>query len=147
MLFKPQTEPKAVRVQGAFVSDLEVERLVESILQQGHKCEINQDLVDFTNRADNEGENGEPGVKGKSNVDELLRQAVELVMQTGNASASSFQRRYHIGYTRAGRLLDTMEQLKIVGPPQGSKPREILVTEDQAFEIMDKLEEYLKEEK
>ena len=147
MLFKPQTEPKAVRVQGAFVSDLEVERLVESILQQGHKCEINQDLVDFTNRADNEGENGEPGVKGKSNVDELLRQAVELVMQTGNASASSFQRRYHIGYTRAGRLLDTMEQLNIVGPPQGSKPREILVTEDQAFEIMDKLEEYLKEEK
>jgi DNA segregation ATPase FtsK/SpoIIIE-like protein len=68
-------------------------------------------------------------------------------MQTGNASASSFQRRYHIGFTRAGRLLDTMEQLKIVGPPQGSKPREILVTEDQAFEIMDKLEEHLKEEK
>ena len=147
MLFKPQTEPKPVRVQGAFVSDVEVERLVESIKQQGHKCEINQEIIDFTNRADSESEDGADAVKNKSNVDELLRQAVELVMQTGNASASSFQRRYHIGYTRAGRLLDTMEQLKIVGPPQGSKPREILVTEDQAFEIMDKLEEYLKEEK
>ena len=147
MLFKPQTEPKSVRVQGAFVSDVEVERLVESIKQQGHKCEIYQEIIDFTNRADSESEDGADAVKNKSNVDELLRQAVELVMQTGNASASSFQRRYHIGYTRAGRLLDTMEQLKIVGPPQGSKPREILVTEDQAFEIMDKLEEYLKEEK
>ena len=147
MLFKPQTEPKAVRVQGAFVSDIEVERLVESIRQQGHKCEINQEIIDFTNKTDDDSSDGEEAVKTKSNVDELLRPAVEMVMQTGNASASSFQRRYHIGYTRAGRLLDTMEQLKIVGPPQGSKPRDILVTEEQAFEIMDKLEEYLKEEK
>ncbi|MCR5176311.1 MAG: DNA translocase FtsK [Anaerovibrio sp.] len=149
MLFKPQTEPKAIRVQGAFVSDVEVERLVESIKQQGHKLEINQEIIDFTNRAEQENDgddNGDVG-KVKSSVDELLRQAVELVMQTGNASASSFQRRYHIGFTRAGRLLDTMEQLKIVGPPQGSKPREILVNEDQAFEIMDNLEEYMKEEK
>ncbi|WP_198022617.1 DNA translocase FtsK [Anaerovibrio sp. RM50] len=147
MLFKPQTEPKAIRVQGAFVSDADVELLVERIRQQGHKLEINQEIIDFTNRAEQEAEGGDgDGGKMKSSVDELLRQAVELVMQTGNASASSFQRRYHIGFTRAGRLLDTMEQLKIVGPPQGSKPREILVTEDQAFEIMDKLEEHLKEE-
>ncbi len=148
MLFKPQTEPKAARVQGAFVSDADVELLVERIKQQGHKLEINQEIIDFTNKAEQEAEGGEEdNGKTKSSVDELLRQAVELVMQTGNASASSFQRRYHIGFTRAGRLLDTMEQLKIVGPPQGSKPREILVTEDQAFEIMDKLEEHLKEEK
>ena len=148
MLFKPQTEPKATRVQGAFVSDADVELLVERIKQQGHKLEINQEIIDFTNKAEQEAEGGEgDNTKVKSSVDELLRQAVELVMQTGNASASSFQRRYHIGFTRAGRLLDTMEQLKIVGPPQGSKPREILVTEDQAFEIMDKLEEHLKEEK
>ena len=73
-------------------------------------------------------------------VDSLLRDAVELTMSSGSASASSFQRRYHIGYSRAGRLLDTMEQLGIVGPPQGSKPREILVTEAQAFEIMDNYE-------
>ncbi len=148
MLFKPQTEPKATRVQGAFVSDADVELLVERIKQQGHKLEINQEIIDFTNKAEQEAEGGDgDSAKVKSSVDELLRQAVELVMQTGNASASSFQRRYHIGFTRAGRLLDTMEQLKIVGPPQGSKPREILVTEDQAFEIMDKLEEHLKEEK
>ena len=78
--------------------------------------------------------------KAKGKMDSLLRDAVELTMSSNNASASSFQRRYHIGYSRAGRLLDTMEQLGIVGPPQGSKPREILVTEAQAFEIMDNYE-------
>lgn len=140
MLFKPQEANKATRIQGAFVSDKEVELLVEYIKSQGHKAEANQEIIDFTNKAaeaENEPEEDKP-VKAK--MDSLLREAVELVMSSNNASASSFQRRYHIGYSRAGRLLDTMEQLGIVGPPQGSKPRDILVTEAQAFEIMDNYE-------
>lgn len=140
MLFKPQEANKATRIQGAFVSDKEVELLVEYIKSQGHKVEANQEIIDFTNKAaeaENEPEEDKP-VKAK--MDSLLREAVELVMSSNNASASSFQRRYHIGYSRAGRLLDTMEQLGIVGPPQGSKPRDILVTEAQAFEIMDNYE-------
>lgn len=140
MLFKPQEANKATRIQGAFVSDKEVELLVEYIKSQGHKAEANQEIIDFTNKAaeaENEPEEDKP-VKAK--MDSLLREAVELVMSSNNASASSFQRRYHIGYSRAGRLLDTMEQLGIVGPPQGSKPRDILVTETQAFEIMDNYE-------
>ena len=140
MLFKPQEANKATRIQGAFVSDKEVELLVEYIKSQGHKVEANQEIIDFTNKAaeaENEPEEDKPD---KTNMDSLLREAVELVMSSNNASASSFQRRYHIGYSRAGRLLDTMEQLGIVGPPQGSKPRDILVTEAQAFEIMDNYE-------
>lgn len=140
MLFKPQEANKATRIQGAFVSDKEVELLVEYIKSQGHKVEANQEIIDFTNKAaetENELEEDKPA---KTNMDSLLREAVELVMSSNNASASSFQRRYHIGYSRAGRLLDTMEQLGIVGPPQGSKPRDILVTAAQAFEIMDNYE-------
>ena len=140
MLFKPQEANKATRIQGAFVSDKEVEMLVEYIKSQGHKAEANQEIIDFTNKAaeaENEPEEDKPT---KTKMDSLLREAVELVMSSNNASASSFQRRYHIGYSRAGRLLDTMELLGIVGPPQGSKPRDILVTEAQAFEIMDNYE-------
>lgn len=140
MLFKPQEANKATRIQGAFVSDKEVELLVEYIKSQGHKVEANQEIIDFTNKAaeaENEPEEDKPT---RTKMDSLLREAVELVMSSNNASASSFQRRYHIGYSRAGRLLDTMEQLGIVGPPQGSKPRDILVTEAQAFEIMDNYE-------
>ena len=140
MLFKPQEANKATRIQGAFVSDKEVELLVEYIKSQGHKVEANQEIIDFTNKAA-EAENApEEDKPTKTKMDSLLREAVELVMSSNNASASSFQRRYHIGYSRAGRLLDTMEQLGIVGPPQGSKPRDILVTEAQAFEIMDNYE-------
>ena len=114
---------------------------METIKAQGVKLEANQEIIDFTNKAAEEAAGEEDGNKGnKGKIDSLLREAVELVMSTNIASASSFQRRYHIGYSRAGRLLDTMEQLGIVGPPQGSKPREILVTESQAFEIMDNYE-------
>lgn len=140
MLFKPQEANKATRIQGAFVSDKEVELLVEYIKSQGHKVEANQEIIDFTNKAAEAEKEPEEDKLTKTKMDSLLREAVELVMSSNNASASSFQRRYHIGYSRAGRLLDTMEQLGIVGPPQGSKPRDILVTEAQAFEIMDNYE-------
>ncbi len=140
MLFKPQEANKATRIQGAFVSDKEVELLVEYIKSQGHKAEANQEIIDFTNKAAETEDESEEDKPTKTKMDSLLREAVELVMSSNNASASSFQRRYHIGYSRAGRLLDTMEQLGIVGPPQGSKPRDILVTEAQAFEIMDNYE-------
>ena len=114
--------------------------MVEYIKSQGHKVEANQEIIDFTNKAAEAEKEPEEDKPTKTKMDSLLREAVELVMSSNNASASSFQRRYHIGYSRAGRLLDTMEQLGIVGPPQGSKPRDILVTEAQAFEIMDNYE-------
>ena len=135
MLFFPIGASKPRRVQGAFVSDEEVEHLLDFIRAQGQEAEPNEEIINFTEQAALE----EADAKGngkKDNapkVDELLGDAVALVMSTGIASASGVQRRFRIGYTRAARLLDTMEELQIVGPSLGSKPREILMTSEQAM--------------
>lgn len=135
MLFYPVGAAKPRRVQGAFISDEEVEGLLDFIRSQGQEMETNEEIVAFTEQAlaaEQAEENG-----GRSNApktDELLMDAVNLVMSTGQASTSSIQRRFRIGYTRAARLIDTMEELHIVGPNAGSKPREILMTTEQAQE-------------
>ena len=135
MLFYPVGAAKPRRVQGAFISDDEVENLLNFIRSQGQEMETNEEIVAFTEQAlaaEQAEENG-----GRSNTpktDELLLDAINLVMSTGQASTSSIQRRFRIGYTRAARLIDTMEELHIVGPNVGSKPREILMTTEQAQE-------------
>lgn len=134
MLFFPIGESKPRRVQGAFISDAEVELLLENIRAQGQEMETNEEIVAFTEQAMAE-EDDEGGGKNaaKPRLDELLADAVNLVMSTGQASSSSIQRRFRIGYTRAARLIDTMEELGIVGPNIGSKPREIIMTSDEAY--------------
>ena len=135
MLFYPVGASKPRRVQGAFISDDEVEGLLEFIRSQGQEMETNEEIVAFTEQAMAEQAAEEEGGANKApKVDELLMDAVNLVMSTGQASSSSIQRRFHIGYTRAARLIDTMEELHIVGPNMGSKPREILMTTEQAIE-------------
>lgn len=135
MLFYPVGASKPRRVQGAFISDDEVEGLLEFIRSQGQEMETNEEIVAFTEQAMAEQAAEEEGSGNKApKVDELLMDAVNLVMSTGQASSSSIQRRFHIGYTRAARLIDTMEELHIVGPNMGSKPREILMTTEQAKE-------------
>lgn len=141
MLFYPVGSSKPQRVQGAFISDEEVDRLLEFIRGQGQEVEPNEEIINFTEQAAQEAEDKEGG-KGRGNsdgpaMDEYLPKAVELIMQTGQASTSSIQRRFRIGYTRAARLIDTMEELGIVGPNIGSKPREILMTEAEARETVD----------
>ena len=135
MLFAPIGAPKPLRVQGAFVSDEEVERLIEFIKSQGQETETNEEIIAF---AEQEAEqNEEKGKKAQTKQDTLLRDAVKSVLATGQASSSGIQRRFSIGYTRAARLLDTMEELHIVGPPAGSKPREILMNETEAMKAVD----------
>ena len=138
MLFYPVGASKPMRVQGAFISDEEVEGLLEFIRAQGQEMEANEEIITFTeNAAREETEADDSKTKGKrSTYDALLPDAVELVMTTGQASTSSIQRRFRIGYTRAGRLVDEMEALHIVGPNVGSKPREILMTSEQAMEAV-----------
>ena len=138
MLFFPIGESKPRRVQGAFISDEEVEKLLAFIRAQGQEMEPNEEIEAFTQRemAENEEEDSGKGARSAPKTDALLADAVNLVMSTGQASASSIQRRFHIGFTRAGRLIDTMEQLNIVGPNVGSKPREILMTSDEALEVL-----------
>ncbi len=135
MLFYPIGAAKPMRVQGAFISDEEIERLLEYVRGQGEAPEPDEEIMRFTEEA---AETGEDKDKGKSAAaqDELLEKAVELVLTTGQASTSGIQRRFRIGYTRAGRLIDTMEDLGIVGPNVGSKPREILMTQEQAAEAI-----------
>lgn len=133
MLFYPVGAAKPLRVQGAFISDDEVEHLLNFIRAQGQEMEANEEIITFTENAMKEEEEKEEG-KGRRapKRDELLPDAVNLVMSTGQASASSIQRRFRVGYTRAARLIDEMEELHIVGPNMGSKPREILMNSEQA---------------
>ena len=136
MLFSPQGAAKPVRVQGAFISDEEVEMLLDYIRAQGQEINENEELIDFMESEATENDSAEDdGVQIKQ--DQLLPDAVELVMSTGQASSSNIQRRLGVGYTRAARLVDTMEELRIIGPSAGgNKPREILMTEEQAKELV-----------
>ncbi|MDU5177350.1 MAG: DNA translocase FtsK 4TM domain-containing protein [Veillonella sp.] len=127
MLFAPIGANKPIRVQGAFISDDEVEHLVEFVKAQ-REPEYDDTV---TQEAEKETEK-ESFEENDIYRDELLERAVNLVMESGQASVSMLQRRFRIGYTRAARLVDTMEDLKIVGPSMGSKAREILMSPEQA---------------
>ena len=136
MLFSPQGVSKPIRVQGAFISDEEVEMLLDYIRSQGQEICENEELIDFMeSEAEEEDRSEDDELLVKQ--DKLLPDAVELVMSTGQASTSSIQRRLSVGYSRAARLVDTMEELRIIGPSAGgNKPREILMTSEQAQELL-----------
>lgn len=121
MLFYPVGMSKPIRVQGVYVSDKEVDRIVNFIKAQGSP-EYLQGAEIL--------ENGEDKTKDDFEEDELLPEAVRLLLETGHASISLLQRRLHIGYTRAARLIDIMESRGIVGGYEGSKPRNILINWD-----------------
>ncbi|MCS6950190.1 MAG: DNA translocase FtsK, partial [bacterium] len=122
MLFLPIDASKPTRIQGCYISEQEVEALVEFLKRQGVP-EYTLTPIDsgFSTRDDLEGEED----------DELFEPAVRLVVMNGHASTSLLQRRFKIGYSRAARLIDLMEQRGIVGPLDGAKPREILITRDE----------------
>ena len=127
MLFAPIGANKPIRVQGAFISDDEVEKLVEFVKAQREPEYDNTVTQDVEKEAEKESSDANDVYR-----DELLERAVNLVMESGQASVSMLQRRFRIGYTRAARHVDTMEDLKIVGPSMGSKAREILMSPEQA---------------
>ncbi len=122
MLFFPVGAPKPVRVQGTFLSDKEVEALVAFLKEQA-KPAYDQEVAEI--------ELPENHSAPAEEEDELLPQAVQLFIEKGTASISLLQRRFHIGYARAARLVDIMEQRGIVGKFDGSKPRQVLMTLEQ----------------
>ncbi|SHI69928.1 DNA segregation ATPase FtsK/SpoIIIE, S-DNA-T family [Propionispora hippei DSM 15287] len=126
MLFYPVGAPKPLRVQGAFISDGEVEELVDYIKRQAEP-EYTEGITTC------EGQQAGVEKEQATLTDELLEEAVRMVLETGQASVSMLQRKFRIGYTRAARLIDTMEEMRIVGPNMGSKAREILMTSDQIY--------------
>lgn len=123
MLFYPVGSSKPVRIQGTFISDKEVEKVVESIKQVG-KAEYNQDMIEEITSVNNMPSAGEE-------VDEYLQQAIEMVIDKEKASISMIQRYLRIGFNRAARLMEEMEDRGIVGPDEGSKPRKVLITKEE----------------
>lgn len=132
MLYYPVGVVKPFRVQGAYISEIEVKRVTDFIREQG----ILNDEETFTLLDQIEEDKHDT-------EDKLFPEAVDLVVRTGQASISLLQRRFRIGYTRAARLIDDLERKGIVGPFEGSKPREVLVTEDEVSRIT---EEFLNKE-
>ncbi len=122
MLYMPVGAAKPVRVQGAFVSEQEIEQLVEYVKSQ-------QRVVYTVDLSHGEDEHSEDN--GVSNLDDLFIDAVDLVIDVGQASVSLIQRRFRVGYARAARIVDQMEQRGVVGPFEGSKPREVLISREQ----------------
>ncbi|WP_339218273.1 DNA translocase FtsK [Paenibacillus sp. FSL H8-0332] len=121
MLFLPMGASKPIRVQGAFMSDQEVETIVQYVSSQG---EANYDESLVPEVDDTLSEDQEP-------QDELYEQAVQIVLEAKQASVSLLQRRMRVGYTRAARLIDSMEARGVIGPYEGSKPREVLMSLEQ----------------
>jgi S-DNA-T family DNA segregation ATPase FtsK/SpoIIIE len=125
MLYYPVGASKPKRAQGAFMSDEEVEALVAYIKSQEHEVTYNEEILDDVQSF---GTNLE-------DVDEYLEEAIAFVVETGQASASLMQRRFRVGYNRAARLVDAMEERGIIGPTRGSKPREVLISVEEYHAI------------
>ena len=136
MLFAPIGSGKPLRVQGCFVSDAEVEAVTSYVKQNYDSNYDQQVLADIEKAAQNTGKKASPMADPAPNDaeldgDEMLPDAVDVILETGQASVSMLQRRLKLGYARAARIVDEMEEKGIVGPFQGSKPRAILITKEQ----------------
>ncbi len=136
MLFMPVGYAKPVRVQGCFVGNREVESVVD-FLKSTESQQYDEAVIQ---EIDRQAQSTEKSAKssdddGDNTGDEMLPQAIEVVVEAGMASTSLLQRRLRLGYARAGRIIDEMEQRGIVGPHEGSKPRQVLITRQQWLEM------------
>ena len=134
MLFYPTGAPKPVRIQGAFISDKEVEKVVNFVKANG-KSEYRDDITEYIEKANTTDKEQAEGAGNDDEADELLNEAIETVIETGQASTSFIQRRFKVGYARAGRIIDQMEERGVISGYQGSKPREVLMTKERWQEL------------
>ena len=135
MLFAPVGSPKPVRIQGCFVTDAEIEKVVDFVKKSQQESAYDQNIIEeIEKNAAAESGKDSGGDSGKDE-DPVLKEAVKCVVEAGQASTSLLQRRLSVGYARAGRLIDEMEQMGIIGPYAGSKPRQVLITYQQWLEM------------
>ena len=134
MLFYPAGAPKPVRAQGAFVTDGEVEKIVDFIKSNGTATYSEDILESIENSNKSDKELKEEQASG-DDADPFLMDAIDIVVETGQASTSFIQRRFKVGYARAGRIIDQMEERGVISGYQGSKPRQVLMTPDQLKEL------------
>ncbi len=137
MLYSP-IGSKPIRVQGAFVTDEEREEIINFVKKEAEAEYSDEILAEIEKAAVDKSAKGEAEPepdKGKSDYDELLPQAVDVIFETKQASVSMLQRRLKLGYSRAARLIDQLEEVGVVGPYEGSKPRQIVITKEQWQEM------------
>jgi S-DNA-T family DNA segregation ATPase FtsK/SpoIIIE len=137
MLFRPAGESRSARIQGAFITEDEIERLTEHWRRQGEP-ELHEELLEAV-----EGDEDADGGDGDfdPDQDDLLGDAIATVVQMGTASTSMLQRRLRVGYTRAGRLIDMMERRGVISGYEGSKARQVLITEADLPRVLEQLSE------
>lgn len=135
MLFLPMGESTPTRIQGAFVSEEEVQRVVDYTIKQ-QKAKYDENFTNLTSAAQASSSSSYDS-KDDQYDDPLYNEVVDFVIKSGKTSASLLQRKYRLGYNRAARMIDLLEERGIVGPPNGSKPREVLVKYDNNEEKED----------
>lgn len=132
MLFKPVGATKPLRIQCAYIDDKEVERVVEFIKGES-TARYDEDIIEKIDAG--KPVNVSDEFADPNDADELLAKAIEIAVDTGKISASHLQRRLKVGFSRAARIIDQMEERGIVSPPDGSKPREVLITKEEFLEM------------
>lgn len=146
MLFSPVGAPKPIRVQGCYASDEEIEGVTHYI-KKAYSAQYNSEIEEKIKRIAAEeiaqgkksGDSDSASDEGLD-VDSKMEEAIKCVIEAGQASTSLLQRRLKVGYARAGRMIDDMEQMGVVGPHQGSKPRDVLMTYNEWLERRNALE-------
>ena len=144
MLYAPVGAMKPIRVQGAFVSDAEVEAVTDFIRNSAGSAEYRADVIERIEKAAancGQKKSGASLDEGDGESDPMLRPAIELAIESGKISTSLIQRRLSLGYGRAAKLIDRMQELGFVSAPEGQKPREVLITRQQYMEMVVKDED------
>jgi len=134
MLYFPAGAPKPSRVQGAFVTDDEVEKIVGFVKSNG-TATYNEDILETIENNNKTDKEIAQEATEDDETDPFLMDAIQTVVETGQASTSFIQRRFKVGYARAGRIIDQMEERGVISGYQGSKPREVLMTLDRWNEL------------
>jgi S-DNA-T family DNA segregation ATPase FtsK/SpoIIIE len=136
MLFRPATESRPARIQGAFIDEEEIERITSFWAKQGEP-EMQEELLEAVESEDDKDAHGD----FDPDADDMLGEAISTVVQMGTASTSMLQRRLRVGYTRAGRLIDMMERRGVISGYEGSKARQVLITEGDLPRVLAALNE------
>ena len=140
MLFRPMGQGEPTRIQGCFVSDREVNSVIDYVKSQVEGTGQDALQAEILARIERSDTNGSSAKEQNNGGDELLMDAIELVIDSGKASVSMLQRRFRIGYNRAARIVDIMEEMGVVGPQDGSSPRQVIMTREE-FEQLQNAQE------
>lgn len=135
MLFYPVGASKPIRIQGAFVSDDEVEKIVDFIKMNAGEVNYSEDIIESIEKGNKSDKELLESEACEDDTDPFLQDAIETVVETGQASTSFIQRKFKVGYARAGRIIDQMEERGIISGYQGSKPREVLMSKEKWEEL------------